>query len=129
MKLNLGRATILGILLWVLIFVELSVLMFSGLSNLIQKIIHFALLLVFALICGKIYFNKKNEDGWKEGFLLGVWMIIIGSVLDLLITIPFFVKSYETFYFQWSLWLGFVEVIILTTISGMIFKKKKRGKK
>ena len=128
MKLNIGKATLLGILLWVLIFTEISVLMFSGLNNTAQKIIHFILLAVFALVCGKIYF-KKSMDRWKEGFLLGVWMILTGTILDILITIPLFVKSYPTYYMQWSLWLGFIELIVLTTVSGIIFKQNKRKRR
>jgi amino acid transporter len=124
MKLRLIRATIIGILLWILIFAEFSVLMFSGLDNLAQQIIHFGFLAIFAVICSYIYFNK-NEDSWKEGFLLGAWMILIGTILDLLITIPFFVKSYPAYYLQWQLWMGFIEVIVLSTISGIIFKKRR----
>jgi hypothetical protein len=116
------RATLLGILLWVLIFAEMSALMFSGLDNLAQQIIHFGLLAIFAVVCSYIYFNE-NEDSWKEGFLLGAWMILTGTILDLLITIPFFVKSYPAYYLQWQIWAGFIEVIILSTISGIIFRK------
>jgi cation transport ATPase len=124
MKLRLLNATLLGILLWVLIFAEISIVMFSVTDNIAQKIIHFAALAIFVLICGYIYFVKANKEGWKEGFLLGGWMILVGTVLDIIITVPLFVKSYVVYYMQWNLWAGFIEAIIIASLSGIIFKER-----
>jgi len=125
---NFGKATILGILLWVLIFVEFSALMFiPGLNSTVQVILHLIILPFLVWICCSMYF-KKNKGGWKEGFLFGACLLIIGEILDALITVPLFVKSYSVFYMQWNLWVGFVEMIIFTTIFGSLKKGKGRRK-
>jgi len=123
-----GNATTVGILLWIMIFVEISILMFiPGLNSIMQIILCFLILPFLVLICCTMYF-KMNKGGWKEGFLLGVWFLIIGEILDALITIPLFVKSYAAFYMQWNLWVGFIEMIVFTTIFGSL-KKGKKGRR
>ena len=69
-----------------------------------------------------MYFKGKKAR-MKEGFVLGIYFLIIGTVLDLIITIPLFVKSF-TFYLEWSLWFGFLEVIVFSSIGGYLFRKK-----
>jgi hypothetical protein len=119
------NATIWGILLWIMIFVEVSILMFLPLlqgKEGWQSVIHLVILPFLVLFCIYMY-SKGGYTNVHEGFLLGVYFLIIGTVLDLAITIPLFVKSF-TFYTQWELWLGFLEVIAFSSLSGMCFSKK-----
>ncbi len=120
---NYKSATLYGILLWILIFVEVTLLMFTpGLSQIVQKLIHLVILIPLVWLCAKLYFNKAKAS-LKEGFLLGIYFLLIGTILDLLITLPLFVKSWS-FYAQWSLWLGFLEGIIVCSLVGNWLKKK-----
>ncbi|MBI4453694.1 hypothetical protein HY636_03545 [Candidatus Woesearchaeota archaeon] len=120
---NWKSATSYGVLLWLLIFVEVSVLMFmpalTG-KELTQNILHMIILPVLVLFCAWMYF-KNTPASAKDGFLLGVYFLVIGTVLDLLITIPLFVKTFD-FYKEIWLWLGFLEVIVVCTLVGY-FKK------
>lgn len=120
---NWKSATGYGVLLWLLIFVEVSVLMFTPAlkdKELTQNILHMIILPVLVLFCAWMYFKNVKVSA-KEGFLLGVYFLIIGTVLDLLITIPLFVKTFD-FYKDILLWLGFLETIVVCTLVGY-FKK------
>mgnify|MGYP001618793504 CR=1 FL=1 len=120
---NWKSATGYGVLLWLLIFVEVSVLMFIPAlkdKELTQNILHMIILPVLVLFCAWMYFKNVKVSA-KEGFLLGVYFLIIGTILDMLITIPLFVKTFD-FYKDIWLWLGFLETIIMCTLVGY-FKK------
>ncbi len=119
-------ATLLAVLLWVLIFAEMSILMFIPIlkdNSLMQRILHLIILPFLVLLCAYMYFKDKKAD-MKDGLVLGVWFLIIGTVLDLAITIPLFVKSFS-FYKALSLWIGFLEVLVFASIAGWLFGKKK----
>lgn len=117
-------ATLWGVILWVFIFVEISVLMFMpGLEGKEgwQSVIHLIILPLLVLFCSYMYF-KRGKASLQDGFLLGVFFLIVGTVLDLAITIPLFVKSFS-FYMQWDLWLGYLEVVTFACLGGLLFKK------
>jgi len=42
-------------------------------------------------------------------------------VLDLIITVPLFVKSYVVYYGDWRLWVGLIEAVVLCVIAGWEF--------
>jgi len=128
-------SVLLGILLYVLIFVEISVLMFvPALQNkpAMQTIIHLIILPFLVLICGYIYFRGKKGT-LKEGLLFGIALLAVGTILDWIITIPLFImpkgQAFFDFYKTWSIWAGFAEVLALSAISGMIFGIKAKKKK
>ena len=115
-----------GFLLWIFIFVEWSILIFLPWvkdHKFVQWIIHFIVLIFLVIICVSQYF-KKVKATTKEGFLVGVYFLIIGNVLDLIITVPLFIKSYGLFYSSWPLWLGFLELIVVSTLVGYWKGKK-----
>jgi hypothetical protein len=68
----------------------------------------------------KIYF-KKVAPTWKNGLILGVVGLLVGTALDILITIPLFVKSFSVYYSNWLMYVGFAEMLILTTLAGAEF--------
>jgi len=118
---KLTRAILTGILLWVLIFFEVSILMFGlKLQGYLYYIIHFILLILLVAIASILYF-KKVKGSLTEGLVLGVIYIIIGVILDAIITVPLFIKDYS-FFIQWNLLVGLLETIAITTIIGVVKK-------
>jgi len=120
---NWKRATWLGIFLWVLVFVEISILIFLPWfkdNPLAVKIVHLPILAVFTIFLTCKYFKSVMPNA-KEGFLLAIWMLVVANILDMIITVPLFVKSYSGFYGDIWLWLGFLVVIVFATFVG--FKK------
>jgi hypothetical protein len=113
-------ATIWGIILWVLIFVVVTVMMFGfpGLYQNWMALIANPFLIIF---CAWMYF-KGVKGTVKDGIILGIYWIILGTILDLLVTIPLFVKNYS-FLFQWTLWLGWLETAIFPAITVKYLKK------
>ncbi len=123
MKIKIIPAVLYGILLWLLIFVEVSIVMFMPAlkdQQLTQSIIHLIILPILVLIVSYLYFKNK-EASLINGLVLGVIFLVVGTILDLAITIPLFVKNYN-FFMQWSLWVGFLEVIIFSSLMGWIKK-------
>jgi uncharacterized membrane protein YtjA (UPF0391 family) len=122
---NWLAATGWAILYWVLIFVVISIIMFGlpSLSSTNQNIISLIIEIGLVLFCAGMYF-KKYPGTFVNGIILGVWFLIVGTVLDLLITVPLFVKSYSAFYGTWNLWVGFVITILFSGLATGIFRKK-----
>ena len=118
---NWLRATWLGVLLWVLIFIELSILIFLPWfkeNTMAVKIVHLPILAIFTIFLACRYFKVVMPTA-KEGFIFGVWILIIANVLDLVLTIPLFIKSYSGFYSDIWLWVGFLVVILFATMVGL----------
>lgn len=118
------RAILFGILLWVLIFFEVSLLMFGfGLDGTQTSyyIWHYILLAFISIIVAMLYFRKKVNKGFGEGLKVGVVFTIVGLILDAVITVPLFVKEYS-FFLDSFLWIGLIEGIVLTGIVGAIKK-------
>lgn len=123
---NIKRAVLSGALAWVLIFFEVSILMFGFKlqpSGMTYYIIHYILLIFIVAVCASIYFNgTKTKTGLKEGILAGVVMFASGMVLDAIITVPLFVKDYVLFFGNIWMILGYVEGIVVAAIVGVIKK-------
>jgi hypothetical protein len=129
---KLLKAIGLGIILWVLIFFEVSILMFgfkltNGMS---YYVIHYLFLAIISIILSLIYFSgkKKTRGGFFRGILVGVLFIVIGIILDLVITLPLFVipqgGSYQAFLLDYYMLIGYLIVIILSGIVGAVKRKK-----
>jgi hypothetical protein len=117
-------ATLWGAILWVLIFVEVSIAMFTpGLSTntFLQKIIEVLIIPIFVLLCAHMYF-KHEKATLKNGLMLAAWFLLIGTILDLAITIPLFVKSFTVMYGQWNLWVGYIEAFVVCALYGYLKK-------
>ena len=113
-------ATIWGILLWVLIFVVVSVLMF-GFPNLYSDWMTLLTNPFLIVFCAWMYFKQVKGDV-KQGVYLGIYWIILGTILDVIITVPLFVKTYS-FFTHWTLWLGWVETIAFSALTARSLKK------
>ena len=119
---KLTKAILCGILLWVLIFFEVSVLMFGFklTAGQLYYTLHYVIVLILTFLVAYIYFHKRKGT-LTEGLTAGLVMMITGFILDAAITVPLFVKSYS-FFADIYLWLGFIEGIIVMGIAGAIKK-------
>ncbi len=125
---NWKSATIWGIILWLMIFAEVSIMMFAPFlqgREVLQDIVHLIIVPFLVIFCS--YMHLKTLKGLKtprDGLLTGLFFLAVGTILDLAITIPLFVKSF-TFYLQWSLWLGFAEGLLFSTLTGYVLGRLK----
>lgn len=130
---NCISATLWAAILWSLIFVEISIVMFTpSLFGLYfqQKLIHLSLLPFMTLICVYMFFRSiKEKSSMVYGFYIGLYFLAVGTILDLLITIPLFLipqgLGLADFYNQWNIWLGFVEVLYVCSLAGWFMDKKR----
>ena len=117
---KLLRGILIGALLWVLIFVEWSIIIFTpilkDLGN-YQYIIHFLVLIPIVIFGANYYYKSKDK---VNGFLLGAVMLLAGVILDAIITVPLFTMpqgvNHMAFFFNPLMLLGFVEFILITGI-------------
>jgi hypothetical protein len=120
---NLKRAVLFGALVWIIIFFEVSILMFGfKLVSPMYNYMHYILVIFILGFCGMFYFNKKGmKSGFWEGIFAGIVFAIAGIILDAIITVPLFVKSYS-FFADPYLWVGIVEGIVIVGIVGALKK-------
>ena len=113
------RAVLLGILLWVLIFFEISILMFGfDLQAPDYYLFHYIILIFLVLLCSYVYF-RRVLGGIRQGVLLGLIFTIVGVILDLIITIPLF-TGFSGFFNIYIL-VGYLEGLVLTILFSLIF--------
>ncbi len=114
---KLLRASLLGILIWVLIFVEISIFKVGlKMSAIPQNIIHFLLLVPITVLAARLYYKSKDNI---NGFVLGIVFLITGAILDLIITAPLF-TGYSALYSDIFLWIGFAELVIVAGVYKML---------
>lgn len=122
---NIKKAVIAGAVLWVLVFFEVSILMF-GLKIEIPSTTYYLLHIpvfaaLVALVSYFMYFKNEEEKGAKSGFALGLAMLAAGLVLDAVITVPLFVKDYS-FFFRADMLVCYLEALIVITAVGAVKK-------
>ncbi|MFH1404542.1 MAG: hypothetical protein ABIH21_00395 [Patescibacteria group bacterium] len=127
------KGILFGILWWILIFVEVSIIGFipalaertdtSFIFNSAGWIIHFIAVIVIGLVIAYFAF-RSNKGGYINGIKLGVIMLIIATILDIIITVPLFVKDYGMFFADWKLWLGILLGILAIAVGAQLFGKK-----
>ena len=116
------RAVLTGVLIWVLVFFEVSILMFGfklNPPNSLYYIIHFVFLAIFILLASLIYF-RKAKAGFGQGLWLGIIFIIVGIALDSIITIPLFMKLDYGFLIGGEMLVGYVISLIVCLIVGVV---------
>ena len=119
------KAILLGALIWVLIFIEISIFQVGlGLNEMIGSIIHYVLLIPIVILSVWLYYKSGDKI---NGFVLGFVFLIVGVILDLIITIPLFIipqdGSYASFYSSIYMWIGFVELILISGIYDRVKNK------
>lgn len=118
---RLIRAAVFGVLLWLLIFFEVSSLLFGfgiGDGSDLYFLTHFVFLVLFILVCTLGYFwVPRMRGGLVHGLLVGVIFIIVMVLLDLFITINFFVKDFG-FFSRGDVIVGQLLVLLLCGLIG-----------
>ena len=118
------RAVLTGALIWVLVFFEVCVLMFGFKLNppsSLYYIIHYIAFVIFVLLASLIYFRgKKVKAGLMWGLWLGIIFILVGIVLDSIITIPLFMKLDYGFLIGGEMLVGYVISLIVCLIVGVV---------
>ena len=109
------KPLLFGLLWWVIVFIEVSIVGFTphlavlgdyGFTLLPLGIaVHFTAIACLAWCLARRYVNKQAAT-LRQGAQAALIMSIVGLVLDAVITVPFFVKSYEHYYSKWTLWVG-----------------------
>ena len=124
---NYKRLLQFGVMLWIVVFVVFSIILFLPPlqdKEMLQYIIFWVVNVPIVLFLAKWYF-KAEKPTWQRGLQLGIAGIIVGTVLDLLITQLFIEGTYRDFlaefYGDWKLYVGFLEVIVLTVLAGAEF--------
>jgi phosphoglycerol transferase MdoB-like AlkP superfamily enzyme len=119
---KLLRAILTAIVLWILIFFEVSILMFGFkmTTGALYYTIHYVFLVIITAIASLIYF-KKAEKGAPQGLLLGIFFLVVGTILDALITVQLFVHNYS-FFASYYLWIGYGITLLMTILIGAVKK-------
>ena len=124
---NTKRAILSGILLWVLIFFEVSILLFGfklAQGATAYYISHYILLVILVVISSLVYFKeRKIKANFKQGVLLGICFILVGVVLDSIITIPLFLKMDYSFLISMEMLMSNILVIVVSGVVGLVKKK------
>ena len=113
---NFKLAFGLALGLWALIFIIISAILVMPLPSGLMKTLTTLVAPVAGFILAKIYF-KKSPGTITSGLILAVFWIIVGTVLDLLVTIQYvkgsdsYLDGLKDFYGDWGLWLSFVLTI------------------
>lgn len=120
---NIKRALLFGILVWIAAFVVISIFMFTPWFKDSQTRVQVAwwiLEIPIVLLLAKWYF-KQVSPTVKNGARLGLIGLLTGVVLDVVITVPLFVKSYTTFFGNELMYIGFIFGWLLCIYAGYEF--------
>ena len=123
---RLLRAIGIGALLWALIFFEVSILMFGfGLNapSPVYYTLHFIFASMFVIVLSLFYFSpRKIRKGFLQGLLAGVVFVVVGIILDAIITVPLFMKFDYSFLIRVDIGLVQLWGILVCGLVGMIKK-------
>lgn len=120
---NLKRALVFGVMVWIAAFLIIAVLMFTPWftdSQLRVQATWWILEVPIILLLAKWYF-KTVEPTAKNGARLGLIGLLTGVLLDVVITVPVFVKSYSTFFGNELMYVGFIIGWLLCIYAGYEF--------
>lgn len=77
-----------------------------------------------ALLCAWLYYKSQDKI---NGFLLGLYLVIVGIILDCIITVPLFIipqgGNYLLYFSEFYLIAGLVEGILLVGIYDLAKRK------
>ncbi len=121
---NIKRALGFGALMWIFIFVLWSIIIFIPAlqdKETTQFVVYWVLLIPVVLLTAKWYF-KADPPTLKKGILLGIIALVVGSILDAIITVPLFIEgNYGEFFLNKLMYIGYAWFLILTAYAGYEF--------
>jgi RsiW-degrading membrane proteinase PrsW (M82 family) len=113
---NHTRLILTGIIVWALIFVEWSIIIFAPILKDLgnwQWLIHYIVLIPIVWLGASIYYQKKSK---VSGLKVGIGMLIVGIILDSLVTVPFFVapqgETFSSFFLNPFMLVGFAILLV-----------------
>ena len=113
------KAICLGIALWVIMFILVSVFIYFNIYDQGAVKIAGAMIAGFIALAMVVYVQPKNIAA-SLGY--GISWIIIGLLLDLLITW----RLNERIFYEWSLWLGY-GFVLLASLLGFFSQENGNG--
>ena len=120
---NIKRAIGFGAILWVVGLVVVYILMLIPWfrdGEMRVQIGWWVLEIPAVLLLAKWYF-KQVQPTIKNGARLGIASIVVGVVLDMIITVPLFVKSYAVMYSDWTMYASLLLAWVLCIYAGYEF--------
>ncbi len=126
---NFPFATACAVILWFFSFGMMTVMDYS-MDNIRTDILMLLVNPLLILFVGWLYFRdmKDPKPSFLHGLSLGLYFVIIGSIIDLIIMVPlFFDMSFVGFYSQWTVWAGMGITLLFSGISGHLNRCKIKG--
>jgi hypothetical protein len=117
LEIHLKKGIVLGMLLWMLSIAGAAVLSTIFHSEITQDIIFFALFIPITWGAAKVYYGSKGSQ-LSERAALGIIFILSSLVLDLLFTVPIFIRNYTAYFVNWQLWVYFIEIFCICLLTG-----------
>lgn len=112
-----GKAILYGALIWVIMFVLWSIMMFApGIKDMqvLQYIVGYVVLIVAVFLLAKKYYKSKSK---ANGFLLGLIFAVVGIILDAIVTVPLFIMpegmGYADFFLNIWMIVGYALMILV----------------
>lgn len=128
---NISRAILSGVIVWVMIFTYFILVSFIPQikdSELIQHLLLWFILIPI-LVFGLNFYHKKEPK--SNQLLIGVFIIVTCLILDAIITIPLTIipygGSYASFFMNPFLWIIIVEMLIITFVKSKIMVNKTKN--
>jgi len=122
---NIKRATIWGLILFLIIFVITTILV------LISPDMHLIIGVIFwpfgiFLYSKFVYFRKEGtEAAIKEGFIVGLYWSIISIICDIILVVDVLGFGWELFSSpsSWALYVHYAEIVVFTILGALTEKK------
>jgi len=120
MPFNFKRAILFGLLWWLIAFITISILMFLPWFRDVElrwNIAWFVLETPLTLLWAKAYF-KTDAPHIIKGVKLAVTALVVSVILDAIISVSLFIHSYQEFFGNWVMYIGYLIFFVLTIYAG-----------
>lgn len=125
-KMEYKRATIIGALYWLLVFIEIVFIFYIFNESYFMRYLSLYLIIFpTAIFCAWLYYRKNDKT---NGFLVGVYMFGIHIILDAIIKIPSVPIFNYNYFISVEFWIGSLESILIVGFYYLFVVKKYRLK-
>lgn len=92
----------------------------------VGTMVHF--LLIIAITLGVFWGNFRNKPvSAMNGVRFGVFVAAAGLFLDGVITAPLLVKSYPFYFLKWTVWAGYLLVVLTAFVCALLKREVAQG--
>ena len=118
---NIKKATFFGVILTLITFVIATILVLISPSlHLIIGIFFFPI--VIFLYSKFVYFRKEDKEApIKEGFLVGLYWLVIAIIYDIILVVYILGVGWELFS-SWALIIHYAEIVVFTVLGAFTEK-------